>query len=98
MNKILITIAILVAIGVAVYIIVEYKIKKWSCVEGTCERVLNGEHSSLEKCQQQCTRQSFTRKHHKLEEIKKDRREKKKVTFSPNLVSYSPTPPSSYTF
>lgn len=30
------------------------KSKKWSCVEGTCERIIGGDYESLQDCQQSC--------------------------------------------
>lgn len=85
MNITLLTILILIAVGIGIYLVVEYKVKKWTCVEGNCTKIINGDHSSLEKCQQQCSmkKQSFTR----------PKEREKRVTFSP-VVDYSPTPPS----
>lgn len=49
-------------IVVVIYCVTRKKGKKgkkegmygWSCTEGHCERVLNGDHSSLEKCRDFC--------------------------------------------
>ena len=83
----IVVVGVLIAVGIGIYLVVEYKVKKWSCVEGKCEKILNGDHSSLEKCQQQCAlkKQPFTRP---------PKEKGKRVTFSP-VVSYSETPQNS---
>lgn len=94
MNVTLLTIVVLIAVGIGIYLIVEYKVKKWSCVEGKCEKILRGQHSSLEQCQQQCSvKQPFK----STEKDMRTKKKEKRVSFSP-VVGYSPTPPSTDEF
>jgi len=93
MNK-LIILVILIAIGVAIYLIIEFKVKKWKCTEGKCEKVIGGDFSSLEKCKELCKiKQEYTsRKKHDQRLIRKarrdERKERKKVRWASNLVQF----------
>jgi hypothetical protein len=99
MNKALIILAVCIAIGVTVYLVIEFKVKKWKCTEGKCEKVIGGDYSSLEKCKNQCkVKQKYHVDHSQRRRLISDRRARaygsgKKVTFSPDLVEYAPEPP-----
>ena len=93
-NILLIIIFILIVVGVIVYLVIEYGLKKWRCVEGRCEKVIGGDFSSLEKCRTQC---SVAQQRYKTDQERRlltKRRERigkkrKKVSFS-DLVQISP--------
>ena len=46
------------------------KSKKWSCVEGTCERIIGGDYESLQDCQQSCKIKKKEKKEEKEEKEK----------------------------
>jgi hypothetical protein len=94
MQKTFITLAILLAIGITIYLIIEYGVKKWKCNEGHCEKVIGGDFSSLEKCRNSCAMKQSYKDDEERRKLKK-RRERiekphrpfpkdKHVTFSPN--------------
>ena len=72
-NTVLLSIIVILSITIAIYFVVEFKIKKWSCVEGKCERVLGGDYTSANECEQKCAN---------------SKAKNKKVTFSPNAKYY----------
>lgn len=81
MNK-LIILSILISIGIAIYLIIEFKVKKWKCTEGTCEKVIGGDFASLEKCRKMCKiRQDYNSRAHN---------HKKKVKWATDLIQYEP--------
>lgn len=74
MKKVIIGLAIFICIAIATYLIVEFKVKKWKCTEGKCERVIGGDFSSLDKCKNMCKI--------KKEKLTKTDKPKKKVRWA----------------
>ena len=95
MKKFLIALAILVVLGVITYLVIEFKVKKWKCKEGKCEKVIGGDYSSLEKCKQQCKvsqKYADDRTRRLLQGRRgraKGRTSQRRVSFSPDLVEYA---------
>lgn len=53
-DSILKIIVVLAIVSVVCWLIIEHGVKKWSCNEGQCEKVIGGDFSSLEKCRNSC--------------------------------------------
>ena len=94
MNKSLIILAILVVLGVSTYLIIEFKVKKWKCTEGKCEKVIGGDYASLDKCRNGCKvkKQEYHTDKNQHRRLLADRRAratgKKNVSWAPRLVDY----------
>lgn len=90
-QRIVVSIVIILSMSLAIYLIIEYGVKKWKCVEGTCEKVIGGDFSSLEKCKSQCQRYKSTH-HRRMITGRRERahEKKKQVNWSPELVQYAP--------
>lgn len=54
LDGILYALSALLSIVVFGYIIFEYVLKKWKCVEGTCEKIIGGDYSHKSDCQKKC--------------------------------------------
>lgn len=86
--KILFIISILIALTVITYLVIEFKVKKWKCTEGKCEKVIGGDFSSLEKCRKMCQVKQNYYTDSKRRLLKNRRERAKSVHWDPQLVNY----------
>lgn len=54
--------------------------RKWSCVEGTCEKIIDGDYDSLQDCQLSCPLKKKKETYLDLERVA-DMKKRKKVWF-----------------
>ena len=54
MNTVLIVLTTISVFSLILFMIVEYGLKKWKCTEGQCEKMLGGDYSSKEECENHC--------------------------------------------
>lgn len=88
----LIIIAILLVLGVGLYLYIEYQAKGWHCTEGTCEKVMGGEYKSLSDCKNACSANTYSdSRERRLLESRRERAtssNEKRVNWDPNLEYY----------
>lgn len=83
---------IIICLGIGAYLLVEFKLKKWKCREGKCEKVFGGDYSTKEECANKCSmKQDYkSDKDRRLIESRRERvkRPKKSVSWKDKLTEY----------
>jgi len=52
--------AFFIVVLAVVYLIIEFQLKKWSCNEGNCEKVIGGDYDSKSDCINSCASKTKT--------------------------------------